>query len=167
MLKLIALLLLGFAAQPTRADIIAASKDIMAKARFCTFITIGADGQPQARVVDPLAPDADFAIWFATNPLTRKVGDIRKNPNVTMSCFDATTSSYITVLGQATLVSDAATKTAHWKSDWASIYPNGPTSSDVVLVRITPKRLEIVSESRKMLGDAKTWRPLSIEFPVK
>lgn len=167
MLKLIALVLLGFAQTPSRADIIAASRDIMSKAHFCTFITIGADGQPQARVVDPLSPDADFTIWFATNPLTRKVSEIRKNPKVTMSCFDATTSSYITVLGRAVLVTDLAVKQAHWKSDWAPIYPKGATSADVVLVKLTPSRLEIVSESRKMVGDPKTWRPLAIDFSTK
>jgi len=167
MLKLIALVLLGFAQTPSRADIIAASRDIMSKAHFCTFITIGADGQPQARVVDPLSPDADFTIWFATNPLTRKVSEIRKNPKVTMSCFDATTSSYISVLGRASLVTDPAVKQAHWKSDWAPIYPKGATSADVVLVKLTPSRLEIVSESRKMVGDPKTWRPLAIDFSTK
>jgi len=34
-----------------------------------------------------------------------------------------------------------------------------------VLIRFTPSRLEIVSESRGMIGDPKTWLPLSIEFP--
>lgn len=169
MIKLIALILLGVAQtpSPSRAEIIAASRDIMMKAHFCTFITIDADGQPQARLVDPLAPDANFTIWFATNPLTRKVTEIRKNPKVTMSCFDATTSSYITVLGRAMLVTDPAVKQAHWKSDWAPIYPKGAASADVVLVQITPSRLEIVSESRKMVGHPKTWRPLAIEFPAK
>ena len=175
MIKLIALVLLSLsfnrdlrpAQAPSRGEIIAASRDIMAKAHFCTFITIGADGQPQARVVDPLAPDAEFTIWFATNPLTRKVDEIRKNPKVTMSCFDAETSSYITVLGRAMLVTDPAVKQSHWKSDWAPIYPEGATSPDVVLVKITPSRLEIVSESRKMIGDPKTWRPLAINFPVR
>lgn len=165
MIKLIALLLLGFAQAPSRADIIAASRDIMTKAHFCTFITIGADGHPQARMVDPLSPDTDFTIWFATNPLTRKVAEIRTNPKVTMNCFDATTSSYVTVLGRATLVTDAAAKRSHWKADWDPIYPKGATSAEVVLVKITPSRLEIVSESRKMVGDPKTWRPLAIDFP--
>jgi general stress protein 26 len=167
MISIVAFLLLAVAQAPSRAEIIAASQDIMVKAHFCTFITIGRDGQPQARIVDALAPGDDFVIWFATNPLTRKVAEIRQNPHVTFSCFDATTSSYITVLGRAALVSDPAEKKTHWKMDWAPIYPNGPASMDVVLIQIMPTRLEIVSESRKMVGDPKTWRPLSITFPGK
>ena len=153
--------------RPARAAIVAAAADIVQKAHYCTFITIGEDGQPQARMVDPLAPDSAFTIWIATNPLTRKVDQLRKNPRATLSCFDSASSSYVTVLGRGELVSDAAEKARHWKKDWSAIYPNGARGSDVVLIRFTPARLEIVSESRGMIGDAKTWLPLSIEFPPK
>jgi general stress protein 26 len=150
---------------PPRADIIAAARDVMQKAHYCTFITVGTDGQPQARIVDPLAPDSTFTIWFATNPLTRKVNEVRSNPRVTMLCFDAASSSYVTVLGRGTLVTDAAGKQGHWKDDWARIYPNGASGSDFMLIRVTPMRLEIVSSSRGMRSDPKTWLPLAIDFP--
>jgi len=167
---LISVLPLTIAAQapsnrPTRAAIVSAATDIIQKAHYCTFITIGEDGQPQARIVDPLAPDSAFTIWIATNPLTRKVDQIRRNPRVTLSCFDAATSSYVTVLGRGELISDVAEKQRHWKADWTQIYKNGARGDDVVLIRVTPSRLEIVSESRGMVGDPKTWLPLSIEFP--
>lgn len=152
-------------ASPTRSAVIAAAADIILKAHYCTFVTIDGDGQPQARIVDPLAPDASFTIWVATNPLTRKVSQIRRNPRVTLSCFDAASSSYVTLLGRAALVTDIAEKERHWKDDWSRIYPNGAAGSDVVLIRITPARLEIVSESRGMVGDPKTWLPLAIDFP--
>lgn len=152
---------------PPRAAIIAAATDIVQKAHYCTFITIGDDGHPQARIVDPTAPDVDFTIWFATNPLTRKVEQVRRNPKVTLSCFDSASSSYVSVLGRGSLVGDPVEKQRRWKSDWSAFYPNGPKGSDVVLVRIVPERLEIVSESRGMIGDAKTWLPLSILFPAK
>jgi general stress protein 26 len=152
---------------PAREAVLAAATDIIQKAHYCTFITIGEDGQPQARIVDPLAPDVAFTIWIATNPLTRKVDQLRRNPRVTLSCFDSASSSYVTVLGRGELVSDVAEKQRHWKADWSQIYPNGARGTDVVLIRVTPSRLEIVSESRGMIGDPKTWLPLSIEFPPK
>src|SRR4051812_11747934 len=88
-------------APPARAAVIAAARDVIEKAHYCTLVTIGEDGQPQARIVDPLAPDAAFTIWIATNPLTRKVDQIRRDPRVTLLCFDAATSGYATVLGRA------------------------------------------------------------------
>jgi len=167
-LIVIALFPLVVAAQaPARATVMAAATDIIERAHYCTFISIDAAGQPQARIVDPIAPDESFTIWFATNPLTRKVAQVRRNPKVTLSCFDAATESYVTVLGRGDLVTKVAEKQRHWKSDWAGIYPNGAKGDDVMLVRITPSRLEIVSQSRGLIGDAKTWLPLSIDFPPK
>ena len=153
-------------AKPGREAIIAAARDIMQKARYCSLTTVGDNGQPQARIVDPLEPDADFTVWIATNPLTRKVREIRRNPRTTLLCFDTATSSYVTILGRASLMTDAAAKQQHWKADWAPIYPKGPRDDGFMLIRLAPARLEIVSESRGMLGDPRTWLPLAIAFPT-
>jgi general stress protein 26 len=151
--------------RPAREEIIAAARDIVRKARYCSLVTIGEDGHAQARIVDPLEPDADFTMWIATNPLTRKVREIQRNPRTTVLCFDAATSSYVTIVGRAGLISDATEKEKHWKAEWAAIYPKGPRDGDYMLIRLTPARLEIVSESRGMVGDPRTWLPLAIDFP--
>ncbi len=153
--------------QPSRQEIIAAATDVVQKARYCTLVTIGENGHPQARVVDPLGPEPDFTMWIATNPLTRKVNQIRRDARTTLLCFDAATSSYVTVLGRAALITDPAERQKHWKAEWAPIYPDGPRGTDVMLIRMTPLRLEIVSESRGMVGDPKTWLPRAIDFPGK
>ena len=92
---------------PTRAAIIAAAKTIMQEARYCTLVTLAADGQPQARIVDPFPPDADLTIWIATHPVTRKVQEIRHDPRVTLLCFNPATFEFVTVLGTAVLDTDA------------------------------------------------------------
>lgn len=70
---------------PPRAEVSKAARDVMEKARYCALITIGDDGHPQARVVDPFAPEEDLTVWIATNPVTRKVGQITQDPRVTLS----------------------------------------------------------------------------------
>lgn len=158
------------ASQPverSRADIIAAARNIIRDARYCTFVTVGEDGHPQARIVDPLAPDVGFTIRIATNPLTRKVTEIRRDARATLLCFDAASSSYVTVLGRGALVADPAEKQRYWKQDWAPFYPNGARGDDFILIALTPIRLEIVSEARGMVGDPKTWLPIAIAFPPK
>jgi general stress protein 26 len=57
---------------PSRTAILEAARDVIDNARYCSLVTVGSDGHPQARMVDPLSPDADFTMWIATNPLTRK-----------------------------------------------------------------------------------------------
>ncbi|MDP3719423.1 MAG: pyridoxamine 5'-phosphate oxidase family protein [Acidobacteriota bacterium] len=151
--------------QPSRGQILAGGRDIIQKARYCSFITAGEDGHPQARIVDPLGPDDNFTFWIATNPLTRKVGQIRRDPRVTLLCFDAATASYATVLAKAAIVTDAEEKARHWKAAWTPFYSGGAQGSDVVLVRLSPSRLEVVGVSRGLNPDPKTWLPLAVTFP--
>ena len=151
--------------QPSRSQLLAGARDIIQKAGYCSFITAGEDGHPQARIVDPLGPDENFTFWIATNPLTRKVGQIRRDPRVTLLCFDAPTSSFATVLATAAIVTDAAEKARHWKAAWTPFYPGGANGDDVVLIRLAPSRLEVVSVSRGLEPDPKTWQPLAVTFP--
>jgi general stress protein 26 len=152
-------------AQPSRAAIIAGAKDVIAKARYATLVSIDDTGSPQARIVDPMSPGADLTIWIATNPLTRKVEQIRKNPKISLLYFDAGTSSYVTIIGTGEVVTSAAEKARHWKDDLAPFYENRNHGADYALVKLTPRRLEIVSVSRGLVGDPKTWRPIVLDFP--
>ena len=120
---------------------------------------------PQARIVDPFAPEADFTIWVATNPLTRKVAEIRQDPRVTLLYFNAAAAEYVTVLGTATLGSDSAEQARHWKEEWAAFYKEGPRGDSFLLIRVRPTRLEVVSPRRGLVNDPKTWRPIQLEMP--
>lgn len=150
---------------PPRAQVIAAAKDIMQAARYCTLITIGPDGQPQARIVDPFLPDSDLTIWIATNPLTRKVPEIRRDPRVTLLYFSPATFEYVTVLGTAMLDTDSLHKAGHWKAEWAALYKDQNRGEDYLLLRVRPSRLEVVSARRGMRNDPKTWRPVMLDVP--
>ena len=76
-------------AQPDRTAVIKVAAGIMERARYCTLATVGAGGHPQARIMDAFPPDASMVVWMATTPLSRKVGEIRNDPRVTLSWFDA------------------------------------------------------------------------------
>ena len=147
-----------------RADVIAAAKEIMLATRYCTLVTIGTDGQPQARIVDPFPPDSDLTIWIATNPLTRKVQEIHGDPRVTLLYFNATTFEYVTVLGTAVADTGSLAKAGHWKAAWASLYKDQNRGDDYLLLRMRPSRLEVVSVRRGIGNDPKTWRPVSVDI---
>lgn len=149
---------------PPRPQVIAAAKEIMQAARYCTLVTIGPDGQPQARIVDPFLPDSDLTIWIATNPLTRKVQEIRRDPRVTLLYFNSATFEYVTVLGTAVLDTDSLQKAGHWKAEWAPLYKDQNRGDDYVLLRVRPLRLEVVSGRRGMRNDPKTWRPVILDM---
>ena len=150
-----------------RADVLKAAREIAQKARYATFITIGADGQPQARIVDALGPDEDFNVWVGTNPLSRKVAEILKDPRVTLSFFEPAGPAYVTLVGTARLVLDPASRAKHWKSAWAPFYKDEHRGLDFALICVVPRRLEVVSQAHGLVNEPVTWRPVSVEFPAK
>ena len=155
------------AAAADRAAVLNAAREVAQKARYATFVTIGEDGQPQARIVDALGPDEEFTVWVGTNPVTRKVAEIAKDPRVTVSFFDPSGPAYVTLVGTARLVTDPAEKAKHWKSEWAPFYKHEHRGADFALLAVVPRRLEVVSQGHGLINDPVTWRPVSVEFPAK
>lgn len=136
----------------------------MAAARYCTLVTIGADSHPQARIMDPLEPEADMTVWFATNPATRKISEVRRDPRVTLVYFDPKGPSYVTLLGRAGVVDAPVEKARRWKEEWAPFYRDRNRGPDFVLVRVEPLRLEVVSQPHGVVNDLENWRPRSVDL---
>lgn len=150
-------------APPSRDAIVAAARSIIQQARYAVLASVDEAGQPQSRVVDPFVPERDFTVWIGTNARTRKVSQIAAKPKVTLLYFDAPRASYVSLLGTAVLVRDAAAKAKWWKEDWASFYSNKNKGDDYVLIKVTPRQLEIVSDVLGMKNDPLTWRPVTLE----
>jgi general stress protein 26 len=104
-----------------------------------------------------MAPDSTWTVWFATNPKTRKVDDIRRDGRVVLHYFDKDVLGYVSLVGRARVVRDRPTKDAHWNPAWSSFYPD--RDSSVVLVAVTAERLEVVCTKLGVEGDKGTWRP--------
>ena len=146
--------------------ILKAAREVIAAARYATLVTIDElGGYPQSRIVDPFAPEADFAIWIGTNAETRKVQQVSRNPRVSLLYFDAPRQHYVSITGSAAVVRNAADKARLFKPEWQAFYKNGSAGEDYVLLKVTPTRLEIVAESLGMTNDPVTWRPVAISLP--
>lgn len=158
------LLLIAFPAQaaPPREDLLAEARRVMVAARFCALITHGTGGGLSARTMDALPPDPDFVVWIVTNPKSRKVAELRKNPEVTLHYFDEKTSAYVSLRGRAELVDDPAAKKTHWKEEWKPFYKDRDAS--VLLIRVLPARLEVSSSAKGMASDEASWEAPSVTF---
>lgn len=148
--------------QPSRERLLSVARDIILAARYCAVITVDEAGRPQARTIDAFAPDENMIVWFATNPKTRKVAQIQKDPRVTLYYFDAQSQGYVTILGRARLVNDKAEKSKRWKEGWDAFWPDRDAS--YLLVEVTPERLEVVSPKHGIGADPITWKPFAVEF---
>ncbi len=152
------------AEQSERERLIAAAREIMAAARYCALISLDSTGRAHARTIDPFLPDEHMVVWFATNPSSRKVTQIRRNHRVTLYYFDREGPAYVTLYGSARLVNDPSEKAKRWKDEWKGFYPD--RAKDYLLVAVTPERLEIVSEKKGILGNPRTWIPPSVTFKL-
>lgn len=154
----------AFAQQPTfsRDALISAAREIMTTTRYCALITTGRNGRAQARTMDAFTPEADMTVWLATNPRSRKVAEIRRNPKVTLYYFDRESAAYVTIYGTARLVTEKAEKARRWKDDWKAFYPDRDKS--YLLIKVTPERLEVVNINKGVVGVSPTWQPLSVDF---
>ena len=148
----------------SRDKLIAAAREIMTTTRYCALITADGRGRSDVRAMDALAPDENMAVWLGTNPLSRKVREIRRDPRVTLYYFDREGQAYVTLQGLARVVTDPAEKLKHWKEDWKGFYPDRGKSYAVIEVR--PIRLEVVNVKTGIVSAKPDWEPPSVTFPT-
>jgi general stress protein 26 len=153
------------AQQPQRRshdELTAAAREIMTVARYCALITSDRRGRANARTMDAFAPDKNLVVWFGTNPLSRKVSEIRRNQHVTLYYFDRENQAYVTIQGVARLVNDPKEKARHWKDDWKAFYPDRDKS--YLLIEVRPVRLEVVNTKTGIVGTSSDWQPPSVNL---
>ncbi|MEI6738760.1 MAG: pyridoxamine 5'-phosphate oxidase family protein [Gemmatimonadaceae bacterium] len=152
-----------------RPRILEAARVIIGTARYATLSTVQARGrgQPQSRMVDPALPDSTMTVLVATNPRSRKVQEIRANPRVALLYFDSAAGEYVTLQGIATLITAPAEKVRLWDAKWTPFYPQGATSPSVMLLRIRPEQLEIVSPRYGLTSDTVTWKPVTLPLVTR
>ncbi len=139
--------------------LISAAREIIAEAGTCALITLDEKDLPMVRLMDPFIPENDFTVWFGTNPKSRKVKQIRNNPNVTLYYVDSDASGYVVIHGIAQLVDDQREKEKRWKVEWEAFYPN--KTEDYLLIKVSPEWMEVLSYTRGIVGEPTTW-----EVPV-
>lgn len=148
--------------QPPRERTIAAARELMSTTRYCALITVDRAGQAQARTMDPFLPDENFVVWMATNPRSRKVAEIRRNPRVTLYYFDSASQGYVSIYGRARLVDDPKEKALRWKDEWKDFYPD--RKKDYLLIAVTPDKMEVVIVKKDIVGKSTRWTPPTVTF---
>jgi len=148
--------------RPSKDALIVAAREIIATARYCALITVDSKGRVHARTMDPFPPDENLVIWLGTNPKSRKVAEIRRHSRVTLYYFDRESPAYVTINGFARFVNNRAEKARRWKDEWKAFYPD--REKGYLLIAVTPQELEIVNETKGILGDADLWTPPTVRF---
>lgn len=145
--------------------LIIAAREIMTSAKTCALITLDHEGSPRVRTMDPFLPESDFTVWFGTNPKSRKVDQIKKDPRVTLYYLQSDGSGYVMIHGTAQIVNNQKEKEKRWKVEWESFYPN--KSEDFMLIKVSPEWMEVISYAHGVVGDPITWETPRVIFDSK
>ena len=146
----------------SKDELITAAQEIIEAAGTCALITLDQQFVPMVRIMDPFPPESDFTIWFGTKSESRKVNHILKNPTVTIYYQDSDDSGYVVIHGKAKIVDDPKEKEQRWKDQWEPFYPNN--REGYTLIKVSPEWMEILSYTRGIIGDPKTWQTPIVEF---
>ncbi len=130
---------------------------VINSAIYSTLITLDKNNQPRARVIESFLPESNYVVWMATNPKSRKVTQLKNNTTATMHYFDKNKLAYVSLMGNAYIVTDEVVKNEKWKDGWEKFYPN--KNEDFLLIKFIPKSIELISISDGFTGDKTTWKP--------
>ncbi len=145
-----------------RSELIAAAREIIASQQYCALVTQDEEGRAQVRTVNPFPPEEEMAVWIATGTQTRKVQQIRHNPQVTLYYADhSKAAGFVSIRGKALLVDDRAEMIKRKRAYWDSVFPE---FKNLILIKVIPEHLEVLNYRRRVNGDPATWHAPSVEF---
>ncbi len=152
-------------APPDSAKVLAAAREVMAAQQYCALITLDETGLPQIRTMNPFPPDEGLVVWMATNPRSRKVAEIRKDPRVALYYSNhAEAIGYVAITGKAVLVDDMQEVLKRKRAYWDQAFPG---LKNIILIKVIPERIDVVNYKQGLTGDPVTWRSPSIAVAPK
>jgi general stress protein 26 len=131
------------------------AREMMLKSEYCTLITIDSLGHPKGRLMDPMPPNEKFKVYLATNPKSAKVQEIILNPKVSIFYKISGNTGYVSLLGEAKILTDAKSKNTFWKESWAPFYKD--RSVDLVLIEFTCNKVELVNFDKGIISSQPDW----------
>lgn len=132
---------------------------ILNESKSCVLTTISEDGAPSSRIMDPYIPNNNFIVFLVTNPKSRKVFEINKDPRVVLT-FQSS-NGYVTIKGRVSIIKNLNEKNKFWKHDWTPYYDS---KENALLFKVNPIYLEIVDSNNGIKGNSETWSPQKIIF---
>ena len=112
---------------------------------------IGRDGFPDTRAMlnlrnaaqypglrDFFSTLAPFQLYFSTNTSSRKVAQMKENPNVSVYYCQPKAFHGVMLGGTIEIIADDSIKQALWQPGWEVYYPKGFDDPDHTALRLSP-----------------------------
>jgi len=105
------------------------------------FGVIDENGCPSVSTVSPLHPDSIREVYFGTSPCANKTQRLRKDKRASM-CYHKGGDN-ITLVGEAEILTDQATKSRIWQGWFIEHFPSGETDPNYCVIKFTAKRASL------------------------
>ncbi len=131
--------------------LLALARETIAKVPLCFVVTAAANGEANARIVQPGPLREDWSVGFMTSRLCRKFDEIQRAGRFTMAYQHDPDRAYVTLAGRAVVIDDIAIKQAVWRPDSDHWHPGGPQDPNVVIIKLVTDRIEFYSGARDVV----------------
>ncbi len=126
-------------------EIIAAAREVIEANHTFVMATVGEDGAPRLRWMGDLVLEEPLTITMAARAASRKMDQIRRNPQGQLLFNNAEYERVVTLSGEYEIIEDRETRQRIWDAmpslrDFAS----GPQDPEVALIRFTTRRVELL-----------------------
>lgn len=133
--------------------------------------TSSVDGFVSSRLIQPFPVEFDPVsgrpvVYFNTNKLSRKVQDMNKTPNVTLTYLNEKNMSYVTYRGPVRRIPYPKSKD-HWNDSLYMFYPEGSNEdkgSRFTTWMLDVKDIQYVGVTDGVVSVRDDWRPPELHF---
>jgi len=128
-----------------------AMDEIAAKLKKIDFCMMSTKGSAKEISNRPMSNNGDVEYdgdsWFFSYQDTRKVADIGRDPNVTLSFTEppgllGKPGIFISIEGRAELIRDQSKFTQHWIKALDRWFPDGPETPGLLLIKVRADRVQ-------------------------
>lgn len=122
--------------------------------RYAMLTTANEQGHLHARPMYTQEPDASGSLWFFTDKESAKVHEVRRDSQVCVAYGAPDNNLYVSVTGQAKVVTDKAKIDELWSEDLKAWFPGGKDDPSIALLRVDIERGEYWDSPSNLLVQA-------------
>ncbi|HEY9856507.1 MAG TPA: pyridoxamine 5'-phosphate oxidase family protein [Stenomitos sp.] len=110
--------------------------------RTAMLTTVSPQGDIHSRpmMTQEREPDAD--LWFVSSLNADHVREIQAHSKVGVIYFHDSDNSYVSLAGDARVVTDREFLRSRWHEDWRAWFPEGPDQADLCMIKVEPHEAE-------------------------
>jgi len=110
--------------------------------RIAMLTTVDDNGALRSRPMATQEVEFDGDLWFFTSDPSGKAGEIRRNQQVNVSYVSTDDDHYVSIMGHAEIVDDAAKMKDLWKPVMKAWFPDGLDDPTLRLIKINVEGAE-------------------------